>query len=281
MKKILALIFCILIALAQVAYAEEIFMDYDFSDEAQEAFNRRMETPVNTIPNEELKVKKERRSKKDKNQEAMEKPVEVEIYNRTEYTLPEIQPSQTTYQGYIMTIPAGETLAVKLMSSISSGSLDVGDNLTGELAKDWIYNNRTIAPQGSIVYGVVTDVDAAGYAYGCGSLEINFHTIVTPKDTTIEIPTEKIMIYEESARVKNVARDVGVGTVVGVLGGLAWFALSGGDIVSSMAIAGGLGLAGGAVKAASTRGEDAELEAETIIDVILERPVNTALYNPL
>ena len=41
MKKIAVFIICLLIGFMQITYAAEIYTDYDFSDEAQEEFNRR------------------------------------------------------------------------------------------------------------------------------------------------------------------------------------------------------------------------------------------------
>ena len=272
MKKIAVLIICFLIGLMQIIYAAEIYTDYDFSDEAQEEFNRRQEIFINTQPANDFQVRKEKINR----QNVDNNLIQTEIY-KSEYTLPEIQGTQQIFENMI-TVPAGEKICIQLKSGISSGSLDPGDSITGELADDWTYANRLIAPKGSLVYGVVTNVEAAGTAYGDAALKLDFPQIMTPAGTVIDTPVESFRLEKRNHRAKNITKNTAVGTGLGLLGGLAWFALTGGDLAGSLAIAGGLGLAGGVLFAVTERGEDIVIETDTIIDLVLSRAINVPPY---
>ena len=288
MKKFLTCLFCLLLGLAQISYAADIFTDYDFSDEAQAEFDRTHKTtpatPVNNTedPAHKMQIKQERHIIKGKQDKNTEQPVEME-FERKNYVLPEVQGTkQPVYQGHIVTVPEGSVLNIRLQSGVSSGSLDVNDNITAALSEDWQYMGNLIAPAGSLVYGVVTDVNAAGYAYGGGGLEITFNRIMTPDGTTYDIATQPISLESESERAKNMTRDVLIGAGIGILAGLLGVAFSGGENFGrNMAVFGGIGAATGALRGAAQRGQDANIQADTPLQLILTQPVKVNVYQPL
>ncbi len=289
MKKFLTCLFCVLLGLAQISYAADIFTDYDFSDEAQAEFDRTHQTTTPpatennaTDPAQKMQLKQERHILKGREEKTEEQPVEVE-FERKNYILPEIQGTkQPVYEGYVVTVPEGNVLNIRLQSGISSGSLDVNDNITAALSQDWQYMGNLIAPAGSLVYGVVTDVNAAGYAYGAGGLEITFNRIMTPDGTTYDIATQPISLESESQRAKNMTRDVLIGAGIGILAGLLGVAFSGGDNFGrNMAVFGGIGAATGALRGAAQRGQDANIQADTPLQLILTQPVKVNVYQSL
>ena len=284
MKKFLTCLFCLLLGLAQISYAADIFTDYDFSDEAQAEFDRTHKTtpptPVNNTedPAHKMQIKQERHIIKGKQDKNTEQPVEME-FERKNYVLPEVQGTkQPVYQGHIVTVPEGSVLNIRLQSGVSSGSLDVNDNITAALSEDWQYMGNLIAPAGSLVYGVVTDVNAAGYAYGGGGLEITFNRIMTPDGISYDISTQPISLESESERAKNMTRDVLIGAGIGILAGLLGVAFSGGENFGrNMAVFGGIGAATGALRGAAQRGQDANIQADTPLQLILTQPVKVNL----
>jgi len=282
MKKIFACLISLLIGFSPIAYASEIYTNYDFSDEAQAEFDRQREiqttTPQEQIP---LQIKQDKHIIKGHKQQPQEQPLEVE---RKNYVLPEIYGTNNElYKGSIVTIPQGSTLKIQLQSGVSSGSLDLNDQLTATLIEDWVYNNNLIAPAGSFVYGTVTKVTPAGYAYGGAKLELYFNKVITPDGNFYEIATEPINITSESKRALYMTRDILVGIGLGLLGGLIGCAISGGsdDMGKTMAIMGGIGATGGAVRGASQRGQDADIDADMPIQLILTKSLNAAPYQGL
>ena len=289
MKKILACLFCLILGLAQISYASELYMNYDFSDEAQAEFDRQFlnqpqQQPIEIPIEQKNQLKQDRHIiKRGESTLQLEYPVELNLEEN--YVLPEIQGTRTfttSSQGNYVTIPQGNILNVKLQSGISSGSLDVNDAITAALAQNWEYKGQIFAPAGSIVYGTVTDVDTAGYAYGSGELEITFNRVTTPEGISYDISTQPIKIASKSERAKYMTRDTLIGAAIGILAAIVGSSLSGGDNWGrNMAILGGAGAAAGILRGSMQRGQDASIQANTVLQLILTKPVNAAVYQPL
>ena len=290
MKKILACLFCILLGLAQVSYASDTFTEYDFSDEAQAEFDRQFLEQTEPLESQTVPVEQKNRLKQEKrvikrNQSSipLEQPVELSLPE--DYVLPEIhgtKPIEPVYQGHLVTIPQGNILNVKLQSGISSGSLDVNDSITAALYQNWEYKGQVFAPAGSVVYGVVTDVNSAGYAYGSGELEITFNRVTTPEGVSYDISTQPIRIASKSERAKYMTRDTLIGAAIGILAAIVGSSLSGGDNWGrNMAILGGAGAAAGILRGSMQRGTDASIQPDAILQLILTQPVNATVYQPI
>lgn len=284
-KKILSCLFCITFVMAQISYAADSFTDYDFSDEAQAEFERQyMNSGMFTSPQHQMLIKQDKHIIKENINNQTEKPLEVE-FKPQKYIIPEIEVPEnikSVHQGHIITIPEGNVLNVKLQSGVSSGSLDVNDQITAALYKSWEYQGHVIAPAGSIAYGLVTNVDQAGYAYGSGKLEITFNKITTPEGITYDISAKPVSIESESLRGKNMARDVLIGAGIGLLTGILGSAFSGGENWGkNMAVFGGIGAATGALRGSMQRGLDANIQADTPLELILTKPVNASVYQSL
>lgn len=265
MKKILALLICFQI-ITMPALAQ-----YDFSDEAQAEFDRKQSQifqPTNF-------TKKENKTEvKDNNERANYNPiVEEEVKNNT------FQPQQRPLFGQVVKVPEGTTFAITFDSGISSGSLEKNDRLTAKLTQDFIYNGTLIAPAGSLVYGTAKDAQNAGYAYGSGSLEINFNEILTPDGNMFQVSTENIYMEAKSERAKKMTRDVVIGALGTMLIGAAFTALGGGyDWGRNMAIYGGIGAIGGGLRGAMQRGEDIQIPDGTTLELKLTQPLTISPY---
>lgn len=191
--------------------------------------------------------------------------------------------SNQPLQGSVTYIPSGTTFDVVFESGISSGSLDKDDRLTATLPQDFVYNGKVVAPAGSMVSGSVSDSKSAGYAYGSGSMAIQFDEIEPTNGEPFKISTETIVVTGKSSRAKNMTRDVLIGTGMGILGGMLGFLLTGGagseDFVRAIAIGGGIGTVAGGAKGAMTRGDDVKIPDGTKIQLKLTQPINISPYN--
>ena len=130
-----------------------------------------------------------------------------------------------------------------------------------------------------MVYGTAKDAQNAGYAYGSGSLEINFNEILTPDGNMFQVSTENIYMEAKSERAKKMTRDVVIGALGTMLIGAAFTALGGGyDWGRNMAIYGGLGAIGGGLRGAMQRGEDIQIPDGTTLELKLTQPLTISPY---
>ena len=265
MKKILALFICFHI-IAMPAFAE-----YDFSDEAQAEFDRKQSQMFQPV---DFTRKKNSSEIKNNSERTNYNPiVEEEVINNT------FEPQQRPLFGQVVKVPEGTTFPVTFDSGISSGSLEKNDRLTAKLTRDFVYNGVLIAPAGRLIYGTAADAQNAGYAYGSGSLEINFNKILTPDGNMLKVSTENIYMEAKSERAKKMTRDVVIGALGSMLIGAAFTALGGGDDWGrNMAIYGGIGALGGGLRGAMQRGEDIQIPDGTTIELKLSEPLTVSPY---
>ncbi len=257
MKKILFFLICIQITLLPV------FAEYDFSDEAQAEFDRNKNQQSSTV---DFTKKRDRTEIKSNTEKELLYDAASEIHERPLY-------------GSVVKIPAGTAINITFDSGISSGSSEKNDRLTAKLTHDFRYNEILIAPAGSLVYGVTTASTHAGYAYGSGSIEINFNEILTPDGNLLKISTENIYMEEKNERVSKMTRDVVVSTAGSLLLGAAITAINGGhNWGRNMLIFGAVGAANGGIRGALHQGKDIYIPNGTSFNLILTEPLNTSQY---
>lgn len=292
-KKIISVFLMALIFLMPLLPAYSTENTYDFSDEAQAKFDAQaiveQANPVvehTKIEKEEKKKRKTRKGKKETKNNQEQIPNNQNLNSQlpeTSVFQPEIQMNQNLSEpilrGNIVYIPAGATFKGVLQSSISSASLSQNDIIAAVLYSDWYYNNILIAPQGSILYGKAVDTKKAGFAYGNGSVSITFNEILTPKGESIKLESNVVTVSVESQRAKRITTSVVGGAIMGLVSGVLYALISGGDVVNGMAIGSGVGAAGGTVRAVANKGEEVEIPAGTSIDIRLIKPMNATPYN--
>lgn len=268
MKKIISFALALLIIFVQ--HIPVFAGNYDFSDEAQAEFEKREAIEKTKLQNEDAKViKNEPKLQKAKRKEVVPQTYQPrEIYN----------PMPKTMHGTVMTVPKGESFEAVLQSSISSESLTNEDTIAATLSTDWHYNGVLIAPQGSVVYGRATDIKKAGYAYANGQLAMTFDEILTPTGDRIRLTSNKVYIEVKDKRGLKIAGNVAIGAVSGLVTGVLYSLISGGDVVGGLAIGSAVGAAGGMVSAVAHKGENAEVPAGTVIIVRLVQPVEIVPY---
>ena len=278
-KKIVSLLLCLQLLILPV------FAEYDFSDEAQAEFDRQQQQLYQSDYNKTKTRSKFELKNKDSERTEYEP---VLLVNPDEIVQPDLlyeagkyqNPSQTPLYGSVIKVPAGTSFEVTFDSGVSSGSMARNDRLTVRLTNDFIYKGKMIAPAGSLVYGSATDAKNAGYAYGSGTIELNFNEILTPEGTMLKISTKKIVMKSKSERAVKMTRDIVVGTLGSLLVGAALTALSGSDDWGkNMLIYGGIGAVGGGIHGAMQRGEEISIPDGTTIKVTLIDNLTVSPYD--
>ena len=268
-KNIFIVLICTILILSPVTILAAGATEYDFSDEAQQKFEQN-----NVIPySQNYSFTKQKNSH----------PTKDETIIRSNYD-PNNSKQQILQQspltGSVVKIPEGTTFSVTFNSGINSGSMDKNDRLTATLTNDWYYNDTLIAPSGSLVYGTAINAKSAGLAYGSGGIEIEFNQILLPNGNMINFKSLPIKLQAKSERVKNMGRDILIGTAASLLTGVALTAIGGGDDWGrNMLVFGSIGAIGGGFRGTMQRGKDVDIPDGTDIQIILEQPLSISPYN--
>jgi hypothetical protein len=158
-------------------------------------------------------------------------------------------------------VPAGTPISVKLASSVSSKTANVGDPVQGRLASDLVVGGRRVAAAGSALQGSVTQVVSGSKKVGgTPTLGITFDSLVVANGSSAAINAQLV---------QQAASDTGKDTAK-IVGGAAAGAIIGHQIShKSGAIVGGvLGGAAGTAVAQNTGGE-VSLPAGTVVNVTI------------
>lgn len=188
--------------------------------------------------------------------------------------------TSTTLKGFVGKIDAGTKLNVYLQNPINTATAKKGDNVIAVVKNDWIYKECTVAPQGSLLYGTLTKANHATAGSRNGSVSIVFNKLVTPKNKTIEISTEKIDFdVTNEGKVKRTITNTVAMAAVGALLGVGIAALTGdsSNLAQGAIIGASIGGGGALATSAIQKGVDAEIPSYTDMEVVLNKPVNVVL----
>jgi len=164
-----------------------------------------------------------------------------------------------------VTIPAGTTLAVRLIDAIDSEKNQPGETFRATLNSPLAVEGDVAIPSGYDVEGHIVDVKSAGKFAGQSLLVLQLDRIsVGGKSYSIETDQYK---RQGSSRGKNTAEKVGAGAAIGaIIGGIA-----GGGKGAGIGAAAGGGLGGGVQ--AATKGQQIKLASETVLNFTLQNPL--------
>jgi hypothetical protein len=165
---------------------------------------------------------------------------------------------------YAYEIPVGTEMDVRLQQELSSETAAVEDRFEATTVVDLYDDERLIVPAGSVMRGVVSEVDKASRTDRRGALTLSFDQLTTNGQTyDIRASVTEALEAGVSGEVGKIGAGAGIGAILGgILGG------------TQGAIAGILIGAGGTVLA--TEGNDVDLPVGTVMRVRFDSPVRVS-----
>jgi len=161
-----------------------------------------------------------------------------------------------------LTIPAGTSLSVTLLSSVASNTSKVEDPIKGSIAKAVTISGMTALPVGTPILGSVTDAAESGRVKGKASVAFRFNRLVVDGET-LRIQTASVR-RQAAADTKSDVKKGGLGAGAGaIVGGV----LGGGKGAAIGAVT------GGAATVLATKGGEVELPSGTVVSVLVQDPI--------
>ena len=164
------------------------------------------------------------------------------------------------------TLPAGTELEVRLTTALSSDSSGVEDRVEGQVTTAVSQAGTVVVPEGSVLKGDVTAVEASGKVKGRARLAMRFRSL------TIDGHDEPYAVALDMSRLapatkKADAAKIGIpaaagGIIGGIIGGKK-------GAITGVVVGGGAGTA----VVLTTAGEEIELPAGTVLTMTLDQPV--------
>ena len=168
-----------------------------------------------------------------------------------------------------VTIPAGQSLLVRMIDGVDSSKNHVGDVFHASLETDLNVNDTVVARKGTDIYGRLAEAKEAGHLSGSAELQLELTRIVIDGKDYPVVSSDYSL--KGKGRGSNTAKKVGGGAVAGAIIG----AIAGGG--KGAAIGAGVGSAAGAGVQVFTRGQQVKVPSETLLEFRLQQPVTIAL----
>jgi hypothetical protein len=175
-------------------------------------------------------------------------------------------PAETAPAGGDVSIPAGQSLLVRMIDGVDSSKNHVGDAFHASLETDLMVNNIVVARRGSDIYGRLAESKEAGHMSGSAELQLELTRIIIDGQEYPLVSSDYSL--RGKGRGSDTAKKVGGGAVAGAIIG----AIAGGG--RGAAIGAGVGSAAGAGVQVFTRGQQVKVPSETLLEFRLEQPVS-------
>ncbi len=169
----------------------------------------------------------------------------------------------------VVTIPAGTTLAVRIVTGLTTKTAQNGTPFSATLQEPLSVDGELIAAKGAEVDGVVVLSDPGGKVKGKASISVALKTL-NSQYGKLGITTGNVGAEAKSTVKKDVTRGAimtGAGAAIGAIAG-------GGK---GAAIGAGIGGAAGVGTAMATKGAPAEIPSESLLTFKLSSPVTVTL----
>ncbi len=174
----------------------------------------------------------------------------------------------TAASGGPVTIPAGQSLLVRMVDGVDSSKNHVGDVFHASLETDLTIGNTVVAKKGTDIYGRLAEAKEAGHFSGSSELQLELTRIVIDGKDYPVVSSDYTL--QGKGRGSNTAKKVGGGAVAGAIIG----AIAGGG--KGAAIGAGVGSAAGAGVQVLTRGQQVKVPSETLLEFRLQQPATVA-----
>jgi hypothetical protein len=170
----------------------------------------------------------------------------------------------TTAPGGAVTIPAGQSLLVRMIDGVDSSKNHVGDVFHASLETDLTVGNTVVAKKGTDIYGRLAEAKEAGHFSGSSELQLELTRIVIDGKDYPVVSSDYTL--QGKGRGSNTAKKVGIGAIAGTIIGAA---AGGGKGAAIGAAAGG---ATGAGVQVLTKGQQVKVPSETLLEFRLQQP---------
>jgi hypothetical protein len=169
------------------------------------------------------------------------------------------------------TVPAGTTLHLEMMDSVSSAGSSPGDSFQARVTRDVLVDGKVAIPANAAVSGHVVNARGLRKIGGRALLSLEFTTVETPSgDTPIRAAWSGLGKSETKKDVATIAGSTAGGAILGRV-------LDKRDEARGTLVGGIVGGAAGTGIAAATKGQEIQLGAGTHLTVSLQTPVTVEL----
>jgi len=174
-----------------------------------------------------------------------------------------LTPVQGTAPSGSITVPAGQSLLIRMIDGVDSSKNHVGDVFHASLETDLVINDLVVARKGADIYGRLANAKDAGHISGSSELQLELtRMIIDGKDYPVVSSDYSL---KGKGRGSNTAKKVGGGAVAGAIIG----AIAGGG--KGAAIGAGVGSAAGAGVQVFTKGQQVKVPSETLLEFRLQQ----------
>jgi hypothetical protein len=170
--------------------------------------------------------------------------------------------------GGTVTIPAGQSILVRMIDGVDSAKNHVGDIFHASLETDLTINSGLVARKGTDVYGRLAEAKEAGHISGSSELQLELTRMVIDGRDYPLVSSDYTL--QGKGRGSNTAKKVGGGAALGAIIG----AVAGGG--KGAAIGAGVGAGAGGAVQVLTRGQQVKVPSETLLEFRLQQPVTVA-----
>ncbi len=179
-----------------------------------------------------------------------------------------IAQAQPVAAGGTVTIPAGQSILVRMIDGVDSSKNHVGDIFHASLETDLTVNGMLVARKGTDVYGRLAEAKEAGHIAGSSELQLELTRMVIDGRDYPVVSSDYTL--QGKGRGKNTAEKVGGGAALGAIIG----AIAGGG--KGAAIGAGVGAGAGGAVQVLTRGQQVKVPSETLLEFRLQQPATVA-----
>lgn len=163
-----------------------------------------------------------------------------------------------------VTIPAGQSILVRMIDGVDSSKNHVGDIFHASLETDLNVNGTLVAHKGTDVYGRLAESKKSGNFSGKSELQLELTRLVIDGHDYPVVSSDYTL--QGKGQGSSTAKKVGIGAVAGSIIG----AIAGGGKGAAIGAAAG-GATGGAVQV-MTKGAQVKVPSETVLEFRLEQP---------
>ncbi|HXJ47386.1 MAG TPA: hypothetical protein VNK47_11975 [Candidatus Dormibacteraeota bacterium] len=173
--------------------------------------------------------------------------------------------SQNNYDSNPVTLPAGQSLLVRMIDGVDSSKNHVGDIFHASLETDLNVNGQVVARKGTDVYGRLATAEKGGKFAGKSELQLELTRMVIDGHDYPLVSSDYNL--QGKGRGGDTAKKVGGGAVLGAVIG----AIAGGG--KGAAVGAAAGSAAGAGVQIITHGEQVKVPSEALLEFRLQQPV--------